>query len=127
MNPGHQTSVKAIVIDVVTLWNYNHCGRFEWDESKRKTNLRKHGIDFVGIEKLFDGYTVTVEDATMDYGEHRFISLGILEGRTVVVVHTETEEEIRVISVRKATKHEEKSYFGQVQNKLETSRRSPRS
>jgi hypothetical protein len=36
--------------------------RFEWDEDKRQANLRKHRIDFVGVEEVFDGYTVTVED-----------------------------------------------------------------
>ena len=85
--------------------------RFEWDEQKRHANLRKHGIDFVGVETLFEGYTVTIEDTREDYGEMRFITLGLLNGRVVVVVHTERQDAIRLVSVRKATKYEERAYF----------------
>ena len=88
--------------------------RFEWDEAKRKTNLRKHGIDFVGAEKVFDGYTVTIEDARFAYGENRFITFGILEGRVVALAHTERGNSIRFISIRRATKNEQKSYFAQI-------------
>lgn len=63
--------------------------RFEWDEPKRKANLRKHGIDFVAAEKLFADYTVTVEDDRFEYGEERFITFGILDGEVVAVAHTE--------------------------------------
>lgn len=89
---------------------------FDWDEDKRKSNLRDHGIDFVGIEQLFDGETVTILDDRFDYGEERFVTFGLLEGRVVAVVHTETDELIRIISVRKATKNEESSYFKEIAN-----------
>jgi hypothetical protein len=46
--------------------------------------------------------------------EERFVSFGILEERVVVVVHTENEDSIRIISIRKATKNEEKAYFSQI-------------
>jgi uncharacterized DUF497 family protein len=85
--------------------------RFEWDAAKRQSNIRKHGIDFVGIEEVFQGETVTILDERSDYGEERFITLGLLKGRVVVIAHTETEEIIRIISVRKATKNEEIGYF----------------
>lgn len=85
--------------------------RFEWDEAKRLTNIRKHGIDFVGCETIFDGRTVTTEDQRLAYGERRFVSLGLLEGRVVAVVHTETDELIRVISIRKAKRREHAFYF----------------
>ena len=88
--------------------------RFEWDEAKRKANLRKHGIDFVGAEKVFDGYTVTIEDARFTYGEDRVITFGILEGHVVAVAHTERGDSIRFISIRKATRNEQKSYFAQI-------------
>ncbi|HEX7407767.1 MAG TPA: BrnT family toxin [Candidatus Binatia bacterium] len=87
---------------------------FEWAEAKRKANVRKHGIDFVGAERVFDGYTVTVEDTRFEYHEHRFITFGILEGRAVAVAHTERGDSIRFISIRKATKNEEKSYFAKI-------------
>ncbi|HTQ98485.1 MAG TPA: BrnT family toxin [Candidatus Acidoferrum sp.] len=87
--------------------------RFVWDDRKRAGNLRKHGIDFAGVELLFEGFAVTVPDDRLYYGESRFITLGILEQLVVVVAHTETVDEIRIISIRKATRHEEKEYFRQ--------------
>jgi uncharacterized DUF497 family protein len=87
---------------------------FEWDEAKRKSNLRNHGIDFVGIEQVFDGETVTILDDRFDYGEERFVTFGLFDGRVVAIAHTETNEVIRIISVRKATKYEETSYFKEI-------------
>ena len=84
---------------------------FDWDEAKREANLRNHGIDFVGIEEVFEGETVTILDDRFDYGEERFVTFGMLDGRLIAVVHTETDELIRLISVRKATNNEEKSYY----------------
>lgn len=89
---------------------------FEWDENKRLSNLRKHGIDFIDATVVFEGETVTVEDDRFNYGEVRFITLGLLESRVVVVVHTERENKIRIISVRKATKNERTEYFQQIAN-----------
>ena len=89
---------------------------FDWDEAKRKANLRNHGIDFVGIEQIFDGETVTILDDRFDYGEQRFVTFGMLEGRVVAVAHTEADERIRIISVRKATKNEEKSYYKEIRD-----------
>jgi hypothetical protein len=68
----------------------------------------------VGIEKVFAVATLTILDDCFDYGESRFITLGILTGRVVVIAHTETPEVIRIISVRKATKNEEAGYFKEI-------------
>lgn len=87
---------------------------FEWDENKRLTNIGKHGIDFLDIPVVFDGFTVTVEDNRFAYSEQRFITLGLLKGRVVTVVHAERDDRIRIISVRRATKYEERSYFEQI-------------
>ncbi len=87
---------------------------FEWDDKKCQSNIKKHGIDFVDASVIFKGYTLTIEDDRYDYGEERFITFGILDGRVVAVVHTETEESIRIISIRKATKYEEKAYLSQI-------------
>lgn len=84
---------------------------FAWNEKKRQRNIRKHGIDFAGSEPLFEGRTLTVEDDRLDYGERRFITIGLLAGRCVSVVHTETGKTIRIISIRKATKYEQAEYF----------------
>jgi uncharacterized protein len=52
---------------------------FVWDEAKRRLNLRKHGVDFADSEKIFRGVTFTAEDIREDYGEQRFLTLGLLE------------------------------------------------
>jgi len=87
---------------------------FEWDDTKRKSNIKTHGIDFINAPMIFTGYTLTILDDRYDYREERFVTFGILDGRVVVVVHTETENLIRIISIRKATKYEEKEYFSQI-------------
>ena len=88
--------------------------QFEWDERKRLTNIRKHAVDFRDAVTIFDGDIVTVEDDRFDYGEQRFITLGLLKGRVVAVVHTEREDVIRLISARKATKYEQITYFRRI-------------
>lgn len=55
-------------------------------------------------------------DDRFDYGEQRFVTFGMLEGRVVAVAHTESDDCIRVISVRKATKNEEKSYYKKIRD-----------
>ena len=87
---------------------------FAWDEAKRRANLRKHGIDFADAGKIFRGLTFTAEDDREDYGEQRFLTLGLLEDQVVSVAHTERGEDIRIISIRKATKHETRFYFSQI-------------
>lgn len=87
---------------------------FEWDEEKRLSNITKHGLDFIGIENVFDSKTATILDDRFDYGEERFVTFGLLEGRVVAVTHLETDETIRIISVRKATNDEEENYFKQI-------------
>ncbi|HEX9930133.1 MAG TPA: BrnT family toxin [Pyrinomonadaceae bacterium] len=90
--------------------------RFEWEEDKRQTNLKKHGFDFGGIEAVFEGDTLIVLDDRFDYGETRFVTFGIFYGRVVAVTHLHTDDVIRIISVRKATKNEQRRYFEQISN-----------
>jgi uncharacterized DUF497 family protein len=87
---------------------------FAWDEAKRKANLRKHGIDFADATRIFRGLTFTAEDDREAYGERRYLSLGLLEDQVVSVTHTERDGDIRIISIRKATKHETRFYFSQI-------------
>ena len=64
--------------------------RFEWDEAKRQLNLRRHRIDFVDAVEVFQVETVTVIDDRYEYGEMRFLTLGLVNGIVVAVSHTET-------------------------------------
>jgi len=89
---------------------------YEWDEHKRQVNIKKHGIDFIDVPTIFDDDTVTIPDERFDYGENRFIVLGVLQSSVVVVVYTERGENIRIISARKATKNEQIYYFQQISN-----------
>jgi hypothetical protein len=81
--------------------------RFSWDEKKRSSNLKDHGLDFVDAPSVFEGPTFTFEDDRFAYGEQRFVTLGFLADMAVSLVHTETSSRIHVISFRKATRHEE--------------------
>jgi len=75
-----------------------------------------HGLDFVDAAHVFEGVTFTFEDDRFAYGEQRFVTLGLLAGIPVSVVHTENEHEIRIISFRKATKRESQIYFDEIQD-----------
>ena len=87
-----------------------------WSEAKRNLNLKNHGLDFVDALKVFEGTTFTFEDDRVSYGEQRFVTLGLLAGITVSIVHTENEHEIRIISFRKATHRETQIYFDEIKN-----------
>jgi len=84
---------------------------FIWDEVKRQLNLQKHGLDFAHAQQVFDGPTLTTEDVRECYGEQRFNTLGLLDAEVVCICHTETDEDIRVISMRKAERHEIRQLF----------------
>lgn len=88
--------------------------RFEWDEKKRLSNIRKHGIDFADVPAIFELDTVTVIDDRFEYGETRYQTLGLLKSHVILIVHTESESVIRIISARKATTYEEKIYFQEI-------------
>ncbi len=84
---------------------------YDWNENKSQTNLEKHGLSFQDAELIFSGKTVTFKDDRHDYGEERFITLGELKNRVVVIVHTQRNFVIRIISMRKANEREKKIYF----------------
>jgi uncharacterized protein len=85
--------------------------RFTWDGNKRESNWAKHGFDFADAERVFEGATFTFEDDRYAYREQRFVTLGLLNGVVVVIAHTEQGSEVRIISMRGATKHEQLIFF----------------
>jgi uncharacterized protein len=89
---------------------------FTWSERKRSLNLKQHGLDFVDAPAVFGGLTFTFEDDRFSYNEQRFVTLGLLAGVPVSIVHTETAHEIRIISFRKATRQEAELFFSAVQD-----------
>ena len=84
---------------------------FTWLESKRPLNLKKHGHDFKDAESVFNGPTSTLEDKRDYQGEQRFNTTGLLGVLVVVITHTETDDEIHFISMRKAENHETRQFF----------------
>jgi len=69
-------------------------------------------------QKTFDGFTFTFEDDRFQYGEERFITLGMLQNMVVVIIHTDRKQTVRIISMRKATQNEQKIYYQSLQNRL---------
>ncbi len=90
--------------------------RFEWDEAKRRTNIHRHGFDFEDSEEIFAGETVSNLDDRFDYEETRFLTLGLLRGRVVAITHTQVEDVVRLISLRKASKNEQKIYWKEIRD-----------
>ena len=95
--------------------------RVEWSEAKRKSNLRKHHLDFVDAKIVLEGAIISFEDDRFDYTEDRFSAIGMLKGTVVVIAHTEREEAIRIISMRKATNNERIYYLGEFADELGSS------
>ncbi|MCZ2172967.1 MAG: BrnT family toxin, partial [Burkholderiales bacterium] len=80
-------------------------------EPKRLANLKKHGLDFADAEKVFAGPMVLIEDSREDYDEQRMIGIGLLDCLVVLIVHVETNETIRMISMRKADSDETDLFY----------------
>ena len=81
--------------------------KFEWDEAKNRENIRKHRIDFADVPPVFDGPMYVTLDTREDCGEDRMVGIGFLSAAVIVVVFVElAEETVRLISVRKAERHE---------------------
>lgn len=85
--------------------------KFEWDKQKNKANIEKHGLDFADAHKVFKSPMLVRIDDREDYGEDRWIGIGLMVMRVVVIVFTEPKEStIRIISFRKATTDECRRY-----------------
>jgi uncharacterized protein len=85
---------------------------FEWDKTKRRRNLREHGVDFIDMFPLFDGDVDVKEriDRRFDYGETRIRCLGEIGGRLYVVIYTWRDDNRRIISAMKANVREQRDY-----------------
>jgi uncharacterized DUF497 family protein len=85
---------------------------FEWDEKKARSNSRKHGIAFDEFSTVFaDALSLTIRDPAHSQMENAFVTLGTSHsGRLLVVVHTERGDNIRIISARRASRRERRTY-----------------
>jgi uncharacterized protein len=82
---------------------------FEWDERKRATNLRTHGLDLMDAAALFDGRPAYTYPSPR-HGEERFVTVGFLAGKFFAAVWTERMRAVRLISFRRARDAEERKY-----------------
>jgi uncharacterized DUF497 family protein len=87
---------------------------FEWDDDKAAENLLVHDIAFRKASLVFfDPFSIEDVDNRIDYGEDRFVRIGLSEGQLLAVVYTERNEKIRIISARKAKRSEKEDYYRQ--------------
>ncbi len=85
---------------------------FEWDPAKAEENHRKHGVAFDEAASAFaDTLSITIFDPDHSEAEERFVLIGLsAQNRLVVVVHTERDDRIRLVSARLASSHERRDY-----------------
>jgi uncharacterized DUF497 family protein len=104
--------VPRLPLDKTTESNYNH---LEWDPMKSKRNHIKHGISFEHAAHVFNEPYLEILDNRKNYGEERFIVIGALLGRIVIMVYTPRNDKKRIISLRKANEREQKIYKQRLQ------------
>jgi uncharacterized protein len=92
--------------------------KFTWNEIKYRENIKNHRIDFNDAIEIFSYPMLTNIDKRFDYGEERWVGIGFMKGIIAVVVYLENDEkqEIRLISVRKATKNESQRFKEKLEN-----------
>lgn len=96
--------------------------RFEWDPLKNERNIKKHGFDFADAWEVFENPLLAKPDMRRDYGEERWIGIGSMHSHpiTVVLIFTLKEPDIvRIISMRKASRDERKSYEKAIKDRME--------
>ena len=85
--------------------------KFEWDEEKNRKNARKHGFDFAEAAEMFENPLLVRPDVREEYGEERWLAIGLTKGRIAFVAFAQNSPEaIRIISLRKANHEERKEY-----------------
>jgi uncharacterized DUF497 family protein len=85
-----------------------------FDPTKRDETLKERGLDFADAESVFAGLTLTLPDLRQDYGEDRFQTYGLIEGRLVMVVWTQRGEDRHVMSMRKCNEREQAKFGKQL-------------
>lgn len=87
---------------------------FTWDEAKRKLNLAKHGIDFHDAAAIFEGPLVVIEGHTRRLWRTAIRRAWSSRGIVVSLVYTERNDQVRLISIRKALKHETRFFLSKI-------------
>lgn len=91
--------------------------QYEWDEVKNQINIEKHGIDFADVVDVFNHPMIEWLDEREDYGEDRWVGIGLIQQLIGVVIYVERHDDvIRIISARRAAKHEVRRYEKRIKN-----------
>lgn len=111
----HVWVIRAFLIFVHTNVNTMSYTRFEWDEAKNRRNVRKHGLSLATAARIFEQPHLVHLDTREDYGEDRWMTIGMIGVAVCVVVYLDCLDEhgtriIRIISARKATRHEREAF-----------------
>jgi uncharacterized DUF497 family protein len=110
---GSLTTLKAEAVPVFDDPSASSGLKFEWDPAKNRSKIRKHGFDFADAEEIFRGLL-------LGYGEERWLGVGMIRGRVVLVAFVERPSKtIRIISLRRADHEERKQYEKALQDGLE--------
>ncbi len=93
---------------------------FEWDPAKSEANLVERGFDLEFATQVFEGPTLEVEDRRRDYGEVRFVAIGLVQGIALTVIYTDRQDEAgnsvrRIISARRSNQREREAYRAAIQ------------
>lgn len=85
---------------------------FEWDDQKAARNVALHGVTFEMASVIFrDSFAIDWRDDREDYGEDRYVAIGLVEGRLLYVAYTMRDDRIRIISARGAEPYERRQYY----------------
>jgi uncharacterized DUF497 family protein len=84
---------------------------YTWDEDKRKSNLRKHGLDFADAPAVLEADAYSTEDRSLQYSERRYNAIGSCHNAVVSITYTEHNDEIRIISFRRASRRETRDFI----------------
>jgi uncharacterized protein len=118
--PLHSRRPVDNLLDLYIHFVHNTDMKFEWDPAKELANIAKHGLSFELAKTIWKGPIYTIVDYRYEYGETRFQTTGSLASLVVVlVVHTEDDETIRIISARKATPNERKIYYAEIRARFD--------
>jgi uncharacterized DUF497 family protein len=90
---------------------------FEWDLTKNRANIAKHGVSFEDAARIFEGPVLTYPDDRLEYGEQRWVSIGVVGAVTyLTALNTDRDGTERIISARRATKREREQYTHHVED-----------
>ena len=88
--------------------------KLEFDPAKRLRNIEIRELDFLDCAQILQGPALTFQDIRVNYGEVRWITIGLLQNRMMVVTWTQRGQAYRIISMRKANDKEQETYSGRL-------------